>query len=102
MFDMMRRILLGFMELHILYHASKEDISGVFIMEELRRHGYKVSPGTIYPLLHKMEDMDLLTSRWDVKNGRRVKLYRITSKGMEFLEEGRKKVRELSQEILGD
>lgn len=99
---MIHRILLGFMGLHILYHASREEISGVFIMEELGKHGYNVSPGTIYPLLHKMENMGLLESRWEVKNGKRIKLYRTTSKGLELLEEGRRKVRELSEEILGD
>lgn len=71
-------------------------------MEELKRHGYKVSPGTIYPLLRKMEDLGLLKSRWDVVNGRRVRLYEITEKGLEVLKEGKEKVRELCKEILGD
>lgn len=99
---MIRRILLGFMGLHILHHASREEITGAFMIEELKKHGYNVSPGTIYPLLHKMENMGLLESRWEVKNGKRIKLYRITSKGLGLLEEGRRKVRELSEEILGD
>ncbi|AIF68892.1 PadR family transcriptional regulator [Palaeococcus pacificus DY20341] len=99
---MIRQILRGFMGLHILHHASKEPISGVFMMEELRRHGYNVSPGTLYPLLHKMEDMGLLKSCWKVENGKRVRFYEITPRGREVLEEGKKKVMELSKEILGD
>lgn len=99
---MIRRILLGFMELHILHHASKESITGVFMIEELKRHGYEVSPGTIYPLLHKMEVSGLLKSRWEVRNGKRIRLYEITPKGLEVLEEGKKKVKELCNEILGD
>ena len=45
----------GLIRLHILYHASKEELYGLWIIEELRRHGYNLSPGTLYPILHKME-----------------------------------------------
>jgi len=90
------------MGLHILHHASKEPINGVFMMEELRKHGYNVSPGTLYPLLHKMEAMGLLKSCWKVESGKRVRLYEITPRGRGVLEEGKKKVMELSKEILGD
>lgn len=48
---MIKRVLLGFMGIHILHHASKGEVTGSFMMEELKRHGYSVSPGTIYPLL---------------------------------------------------
>ncbi|AEC52279.1 hypothetical protein PNA2_1364 [Pyrococcus sp. NA2] len=99
---MLRRIILGFMGLHILYHASREPITGAFIMKELERHGYNVSPGTIYPLLRKMESSGLLKSRWEVRNGRKVRIYEITQEGLKLLEEGRKKVRELCNEILGE
>ncbi|EHR79840.1 PadR family transcriptional regulator [Thermococcus litoralis DSM 5473] len=99
---MIRRVLLGFMGLHILHHASKEPITGAFMMKELESHGYKVSPGTLYPLLQKMEKMRLLKSRWEVQNGKRVRLYEIPQEGLEVLEEGKKKVKELCREILGD
>jgi PadR family transcriptional regulator PadR len=97
---MMRRILLGFMGIHVLHHASRGEVTGKFMMEELEKHGYKMSPGTIYPLLHKMEEIGLLKSRTEVRNGRRVRLYRATSKGKKLLEEAKKKVRELCSEIL--
>lgn len=71
-------------------------------MKELERHGYNVSPGTIYPLLRKMESSGLLKSRWEVRNGRKVRIYEITQEGLKLLEEGRKKVRELCNEILGE
>ncbi len=99
---MMRRVLLGFMGIHILHHASREEITGTFMMEELGGHGYRVSPGTIYPLLHKMEEMGLLKSRTEVRNGRRVRLYRTTPKGEELLREAKERVKELCDEILGD
>jgi PadR family transcriptional regulator PadR len=97
---MIRRVLLGFMGIHVLHHASKEGITGKFMMEELEKHGYKTSPGTIYPLLHKMEELGLLESKSEVRDGRRVRLYRTTPKGEELLKEARKKVRELCNEIL--
>ena len=52
---MIRNIFLGFIRIHILYHASKEEIFGVEIMRELKRHGYSISPGTLYPILHSLE-----------------------------------------------
>lgn len=99
---MMRRVLLGFMGIHILHHASRGEVTGTFMMEELERHGYRVSPGTIYPLLHKMEEMGLLKSRTEVRNGRRVRLYRATPKGEELLREAKERVKELCSEVLGD
>jgi DNA-binding PadR family transcriptional regulator len=95
-------VILGFIELHILYHASKEPITGSFMMKELKRHGYSIGPGTIYPLLHKMEKFEVLTSRWEIKDGKRIRVYEITPKGFEILEEGKKKVRELYEEILDE
>ena len=50
-----RNLFLGFIRLHILYHASKEPVFGLFMIKELARHGYELSPGTLYPLLHQME-----------------------------------------------
>jgi len=100
MFDMMRRVLLGFMGIHVLHHASRGEVTGTFMMEELGRHGYKVSPGTIYPLLHRMEEMGLLTSRTEVRKGRRVRLYRTTLRGEELLAKAKEKVKELCNELL--
>ena len=90
------------MGLHILYHASKEPITGTFMMKELETHGYKVSPGTIYPLLQNMEKLGLLKSTWEIKDGRRIRTYQISQEGIKVLEEGKKKVKELYIEILGD
>ena len=99
---MIRRVLLGFMGIHVLHHASREGVTGKFMMDELRKHGYNVSPGTIYPLLHRMEEMGLLKSRMEVRNGKRVRVYTTTPKGEKLLEEARNKIRELCKEILGD
>ena len=50
-----REFSLGFIKIHILYHAARESIFGVAIARELARHGYNVSPGTLYPVLHRLE-----------------------------------------------
>ncbi|RLF87896.1 PadR family transcriptional regulator, partial [Thermococci archaeon] len=60
------------------------------------------SPGTIYPLLHSMEKEGLLKSRWEVREGRRIRVYEITEKGVKALQEGRERVRELCKELLGE
>ncbi len=99
---MIRRVLLGFMGIHVLHHASREGVTGKFMMEELKRHGYNVSPGTIYPLLHRMEKMGLLKSRIEIRNGKRMRVYTTTPKGEKLLEEARGKIRELCKELLGD
>ncbi|WP_461866807.1 PadR family transcriptional regulator [Thermococcus sp.] len=91
-----------FLMLHTLHHAEKGPITGTFMMKELRNHGYKISPGTMYPLLHEMEIKGLLKSRWEVRNKKRVRIYEITKKGKKALEEGRKKVAELCRELLGE
>ena len=78
---MIRNIFLGFIRIHILYHASKEEIFGVKIMKELERHGYSISPGTLYPILHSLENQGYLTSRKEVVEGKVRKYYRITKKG---------------------
>ena len=61
---MLRGFFLGFIKIHILYHAGKEKICGVEIMEELKKHGYKISPGTLYPTLHAIEDSKGGTRSW--------------------------------------
>lgn len=99
---MLREIFHGFIRVHILYHASKEPVSGVFMMKELKRHGYRISPGTLYPTLHKMEAQGFLKGEWRVINGKRIKLYSITEKGLEVLKESKAKIRELFDEIMGE
>jgi len=92
----------GFVRLHILYHATKEPVFGVEMMEELGRHGYDVGAGTLYPMLHQMEEAGYLTSRTEVVAGRRRKYYRATAQGAAALEATKAKLRELVSEVLHD
>jgi len=94
-----RKLFLGFIQLHILHHASIEPIYGVWMIEELASHGYTISPGSLYPLLHQMEEDRLLT-RFDKKvDGRIRKYYNITPLGKQLLIEGKKQVQELIREM---
>ncbi len=52
---MLRDFFLGFIKIHILHHAAQEPIYGLAMIDELRRHGYDLSPGTLYPILHSLE-----------------------------------------------
>ena len=97
---MIRNIFLGFVRINILYHASKEEIFGVEIMKELRRHGYSISPGTLYPILHSLENQEYLSSRKKVVEGKIRKYYQITGKGMSILGESKERTRELVREVL--
>lgn len=92
----------GLIRLHILYHATREPIFGLGIIEELARHGYKLSPGTLYPLLHGLEHKGYLRSA-EKRDGRQARrMYRATPAGRKALEAAKVKVRELFGELFED
>ena len=97
---MMRNIFLGFIRIHILHHAYEGEIFGVEMMDELRSHGYVISSGTLYPILHSLERDGYLTRRDEVVSGKVRKYYRITEKGINALDEVKKKIRELVEEVM--
>lgn len=96
---MFRDLLLGFVKIHVLHHASKQPVYGVGIQAELDRHGYKLSPGTLYPLLHNLEAAELLERDERVVDGKVRKYYKITPAGRLVLKETRKKAVELVDEV---
>ena len=89
----------GLIRLHILYHASQEPVFGLGIIEELGRHGYKLSAGTLYPMLHSMEEAGYLRSRSRNVKGKIRRNYLITAKGRNALAAAKDKVRELFGEL---
>jgi DNA-binding PadR family transcriptional regulator len=96
-----REILLGFWKAHILHHADREPVHGQWILNELRRHGYDISPGTLYPLLNRMARLGWLRCRADPDGGRRArKDYRLTRQGRKVLALIRVQVRELHEEVV--
>jgi DNA-binding PadR family transcriptional regulator len=96
----LRRFLRGAVELHILLHAAEGEVHGAWMSEELARHGYRISPGTLYPTLHRLEAEGLLRSRRAVAGGRTRRLYAATPAGKRALEEARQALRELAGEAL--
>ncbi|MDY6892506.1 MAG: PadR family transcriptional regulator [Chloroflexota bacterium] len=97
---MLKDFFIGFVKIHILYHASKEPICGVEVSEELGRHGYRLSPGTIYPTLHHLANEGYLSVQQKVVKGKVRKYYTITEKGLTALGEARAKITELVEEVI--
>jgi len=93
-------LLSGLIRIHVLYHACKEPIFGLGMIEELQLHGYKLSAGTLYPMLHGLEKKGLLRSKRIQlgKNGRRV--YQATAAGRAALERVKEKVKILLGELV--
>jgi len=97
-----QEIYSGLIRLHILYHACQGPIFGLGMIEELGRHGYRLSAGTLYPLLHGLEMKGYLRSR-EVRSGRSMRrVYRATLTGRKALALAREKVKELVGELLED
>jgi DNA-binding PadR family transcriptional regulator len=84
-------------QLHVLHHASEEDVYGLGLIEELRRHGYSIGPGTLYPLLHRLTERGYLRER--ARADGRQRRYHATAKGCRALAEGYHYVKELFEEM---
>jgi DNA-binding PadR family transcriptional regulator len=100
--NVFRHFFAGFVRLHILYHADKHAVCGAEIIEELKRHGYDLSPGTLYPILRSLSDAGYVEWKNEVVNGKRRKNYRITANGRQIMNDAREKVRELVGELIKD
>ena len=97
---MLREFFLGFIKIHILHHAAQQPVYGLWLIEELSRHGYSLSPGTLYPILHSLEKQGFLVPRRKVVGGKTRKYYRATAKGKAALGEIRGKIKELVNEVV--
>lgn len=96
-----REILLGFWKVHILHHAAEHPVIGQWVLTELRRHGYDISPGTLYPLLKRLERNGWLRSEVAVGEGkRRRRYYHLTARGAAVLDVLRDTVVELHHEVV--
>ena len=98
--ELLRHFFGGFIRLHILYHAAHEAICGIDMIAELRRHGYKLGPGTLYPILHSLAEGGYLSADLEVVKGKRRKNYRITKKGLKLMNQGQAKLKELFAELI--
>lgn len=96
-----REILLGFWKVHILHHAAEHPIIGQWVLSELRRHGYDISPGTLYPLLKRLERNGWLRSEAAVGDSKhRRRYYHLTTRGAKVLDVLRETVIELHHEVV--
>jgi len=95
-----RDLYSGLMRLHILHHAVEGPVFGLGMAEELARHGYRISPGTLYPLLHGLEKKGYIRSTQE-RNGRSLrKVYRATAMGRRALDSAKVKVHEFIGELI--
>lgn len=99
---LLRDLLLGFVKVHILHHADKEPIFGQEFHEELKRHGYDLSFGTLYPIFHKLEAEGYLKSKKENINGKVRRYYSITASGKKLLEKAKLQANELVKELYED
>jgi DNA-binding PadR family transcriptional regulator len=97
-----RDLLSGFIRLHILHHAAEGELYGQWMIEELARHGYRLSPGTLYPLLHGLEKKGYLVSRMEREGRTARKYYRATPLGRKVIKLATVKAKELFGEIVPD
>jgi DNA-binding PadR family transcriptional regulator len=94
-----RDLYSGLIRLHVLYHAVEGPIFGLAMAEELARHGYRISLGTLYPLLHGLEKRGYLRSV-EKRTGQSIrKVYRATPLGRKALKAMKIKVAELFGEL---
>jgi len=89
----------GLVRLHVLHHAAEKPIYGSWMIEELRRHGYEISPGTLYPMLHGLARKGYLKVRQEGPGKRARRLYTISARGRAALAEAKGRVRELFGEL---
>jgi PadR family transcriptional regulator, regulatory protein PadR len=95
-----RDLYSGLIRLHVLHHAVEGSIFGLGMIEELSRHGYRISPGSLYPLLHGLEEKGYIRPT-EVRNGKSLrKVYRATPLGRKALAAAKDKVRELFRELM--
>ena len=96
-----REILISFWKIHVLHHADDGGVVGTWMLDELREHGYDVSPGTLYPMLRRLEEFGWLTSSTDGDSPRARRTYLITDEGREVLGIAKRQLRELGVEVSG-
>lgn len=95
-----RDLYSGLIRLHVLHHAAEEPIFGLGMIEELARHGYRISPGALYPLLHGLEQKGYLRSSEERNGKSRRRVYRATPRGRKALDAAKHQVRELFHELI--
>ena len=97
-----RDLYSGLIRLHVLHHAAENPVFGLGMRDELARHGYRISPGTLYPILHGLEKKGYLRATQKREGKSLRKLYSATPLGRKALEAAKAKIAELFYEVVGD
>ena len=100
MTSLTKEFFLGFIKVHILHHAARGPIYGSQMLTELGRHGYGLSPGTLYPTLKKLHKQGYLRQTRRLVAGKVRKYYAATPAGRAALDEARRRISELVAEVL--
>lgn len=95
-----RDFFLGFIKIHVLHHAGEGPVYGTALIEELERHGYRVGPSLVYPLLHQLEEQGYLARDDRPVSGKVRKYYTLTSVGAQALDDIKGKIAELVAEVI--
>jgi DNA-binding PadR family transcriptional regulator len=95
-----KRLAVDFIELHILHHASEAPVYGLWMLEELGHHGYRLSASHLYPRFHRLVRQGLLRQRREVVDGKLRKYYAITAPGRRHWEGQKRRLVELLSEAL--
>ncbi|TVP57277.1 MAG: PadR family transcriptional regulator [Halomonadaceae bacterium] len=95
-------LLAGLVRLHVLHHAIEHEIYGQWMIDELAEHGYRLSPGTLYPMLHSLERKGYLTSREEYQGSTRRRFYRATDFARQGLAVAKGQLLELTGEAMHD
>ena len=94
-----REFLLAFWKIHILHHAADgRGVYGQWMLEELSHHGYRLSPGTLYPILTRMAERGWLRAS-EPKRPKAARVYHLTPRGHEVLDRLRASLDELYGEV---
>jgi DNA-binding PadR family transcriptional regulator len=97
-----KRLSVDFIELHILHHACEGPIYGLWMLEELGRHGYRLSASQVYPRFHRLTRQGLLRQRREVVSGKVRKYYAVTARGRAQWSVQKRRLEELVKEALSD
>lgn len=99
---LIRDLELGFIRIHILHHTAKEPVYGSEFQAELKRHGYEIAFGTLYPIFHRLEKDGYISAKKENVNGKIRKYYSITEEGIAILKQAKVKANELVTELNED
>ncbi len=97
-----KSLISGSMTMLILKLLSEKDMYGYEMIDTLRRKSqnvFELKAGTLYPLLHSLEEKGALTVYEQEAGGKTRKYYSLTKQGRGFLEKKMKEWREYSEAV---